>query len=118
MALVRIDHASEAVKLSLPLYLILPDPGPLRQIPLAERKVLYLLHGLGDDASAWPRYTSIETLAGAYGLVVLPSAARSFYSDQLNGQKYFSYLVEELPEYLESLFGLRPKRVNTFIEGN
>jgi S-formylglutathione hydrolase FrmB len=77
------------------------------------------LHGLGDDAGAWQRYTSIETLAAAYGLVVvMPSAGRSFYTDQPNGQGYFSYLIEELPQYLADVFGLAPRRENTLIAGN
>ena len=88
-------------------------------MPVAERKLLYLLHGLGDDASAWQRYSSIETLAAVYGLVVvMPSAGRSFYIDQPNGQKYFTYLTEELPQYLADVFKLAPSRENTFIAGN
>jgi putative tributyrin esterase len=88
-------------------------------VPVAKRKLLYLLHGLGDDASAWQRYTSIETLAAAYGLVVvMPSVGRSFYTDQPNGQKYFTYLTGELPQYLTEVFGLAPSPENTFIAGN
>jgi S-formylglutathione hydrolase FrmB len=81
--------------------------------------VLYLLHGLSDDASAWQRYTSIETVAALYGLVVvMPSVGRSFYTDQPNGQRYFTYLTEELPHYLKDVFGLMPRREDTLIAGN
>jgi len=119
MALIRIDHVPESVGVNLPLYIILPDPGKFGEVPLAKRKVLYLLHGLSDDGSAWQRYTSIETLAAAYGLVVvMPSAGRSFYTDQLNGQKYFTYLTEELPHYLAEVFNLKPSREDTLIAGN
>ena len=119
MALLRIDHVPETVKINLPLYVILPDPGKMGGVPLAERKVLYLLHGLSGDASAWQRYSSIETLAAAYGLVVImPSAGRSFYIDQPNGQAYFTYLTEELPQYLADVFGLTPRREDTLIAGN
>ena len=119
MAFMRIDHLPTTAKVTLPLNIILPDPGPMGEIPVSRRKVLYLLHGLSDDAGAWHRYTSIETLAAAYGLVVvMPSVGRSFYLDQPNGQKYFSYLTEELPQYLEDLFGLAPRREDTYIAGN
>jgi S-formylglutathione hydrolase FrmB len=91
----------------------------MRGVPVARRKVLYLLHGLSDDGSAWQRYTSIEAVAALYGLVVvMPSAGRSFYTDQPNGQKYFSYLTEELPGYLKDVFGLAPRRDDTLIAGN
>jgi S-formylglutathione hydrolase FrmB len=119
MALIRMDHVPETVKVTLPLYVILPDPGRMAGRPVRERKLLYLLHGLSDDGSAWQRYTQIETLAAEHGLVVvMPSAGRSFYTDQPNGQAYFSYLVDELPRYLADVFGLRPRREDTFIVGN
>ena len=119
MALLRIDHVPETVKVNLPLYLILPDPGKMAGVPVSKRKVLYLLHGLSEDGSAWQRYTSIETLAAAYGLVVvMPSAGRSLYIDQPNGQKYFTYLVEELPRYVAEVFNLAPRREDTFIAGS
>jgi putative tributyrin esterase len=107
MALLRIDHVPETVKVNLPLYILLPGPGEMRDVPVARRKVLYLLHGLSDDGSAWQRYTAIEALAALYGLVVImPSAGRSFYTDQPNGQNYFTYLTDELPRYLKEVFGL------------
>ncbi len=119
MALIRLEHVPESVGVNLPLYILLPDPGKIGNLPLAKRKVLYLLHGLSDDGSAWQRYSSIETLAAAYGLVVvMPSAGRSFYTDQPDGQKYFTYLTSELPRYLGDVFGLKPLRADTFIAGN
>lgn len=119
MALIRIDHTPETVKVNLPLNIILPDPGGMGGVPVAQHKVLYLLHGLSEDGSAWQRYTSIEALAEKYGLVVvMPSAGRSFYTDQPNGQRYFTYLTEELPQYLKDIFGLAPRRQDTFIAGS
>jgi S-formylglutathione hydrolase FrmB len=119
MALLRIDHVPETVKVNLPLNLIIPDPGRMGSVPVAGRKVLYLLHGLSDDGSAWQRFTAIETIAGLYGLVVvMPSAGRSFYTDQPNGQGYFTYLTDELPRYLKQVFGLSPRREDTLIAGN
>jgi len=119
MALLRIDHVPETVMVNLPLYIILPGPAEMAGVPVARRKVLYLLHGLSDDGSAWQRYTAIESIAALYGLVVImPSVGRSFYSDQPNGQKYFSYLTDELPRYLKQVFGLIPRRADTLIAGN
>jgi putative tributyrin esterase len=119
MALLRIDHVPETVKVNLPLNIILPDPGKMGGVAVARRKVLYLLHGLSDDGSAWQRYTAIESIAALYGLVVImPSAGRSFYIDQPNGQDYFTYLTDELPRYLKQVFGLSPRREDTLIAGN
>jgi S-formylglutathione hydrolase FrmB len=118
MALIRLDHTPQTVQVDLPLNIILPDPGKIGDVPVRQRKVLYLLHGLSDDGTAWQRYTSIETVANAYGLVVvMPSAGRSFYTDQPNGQKFFAYIVEELPQYLSDVFNLSPRREDTLIAG-
>jgi len=119
MALFQIQHASAAVMLNLPLNIILPDPALMNGKPVSERKVLYLLHGLSDDATAWQRFTSIEMVANAYGLVVvMPSVGRSFYADLPNGQRYFTYITEELPQYLNDVFHLKPQRADTLIAGN
>jgi S-formylglutathione hydrolase FrmB len=118
MALFRVDHSSVCVKVNLPLYMILPSPGSLKEKTLADFRVLFLLHGLSDDASAWQRYTNIEILARELDLaVIMPSGGRSMYSDMNNGQAYFSYLTEELPEYLRKVFYLNLSRENTAIAG-
>jgi S-formylglutathione hydrolase FrmB len=118
MALIRIDHKPETVKVDQALDIIIPDPGWMKGIPVRDRKVLYLLHGLSDDGSAWQRFTTVETLAKMYGLVVvMPSVGRSFYIDLPNGQQYFTYLMEELPQYLSDVFNLTPGRENTLIAG-
>jgi putative tributyrin esterase len=118
MALLRIDHVSESTKVCLPLYMILPDPVRINGVPVRDRKVLYLLHGLSDDGSAWQRFTSIETLASDYGLVVvMPSVGRSFYTDMPNGQNYFTYISAEIPQYLKDVFALDPKREDTYLAG-
>ncbi|MEL7644653.1 MAG: alpha/beta hydrolase family protein [Anaerolineaceae bacterium] len=118
MALFRVEHSSVCVKVNLPLYLILPSPGNLKEKSLADFRVLYLLHGLSDDASAWQRYTNIEILARELNLaVIMPSGGRSMYTDMSNGQAYFSYLTEELPEYLTKVFHLNLDRENTAIAG-
>lgn len=118
MALIRLDHIAETTKVILPLYVILPDPGKMSGIPLSKRKVLYLLHGLSDDGSAWQRFSSIEVIARDYGLVVvMPSVGRSFYTDMPNGQQFFSYLMDELPQYLSDVFNISPAREDTLIAG-
>ena len=119
MALIHLDHFSDSVGLNLPLYIALPEPGKLAETSLESCKVLYLLHGLSDDASAWQRYTRVEYLAREMNLVVvMPSAGRSLYTDQANGQAYFTYITRELPQYLSEVFKFNLARENTAIAGN
>ncbi|MHB9031666.1 MAG: alpha/beta hydrolase [Anaerolineae bacterium] len=118
MALMHIVHEPQTTKVDTPLEIILPDPGAMGDLPVRRRKVLYLLHGLSDDASAWQRFTNIEVIARQYGLVVvMPSVGRSFYADLPNGQAYFTYITQELPQYLSDVFDLRPAREDTLLAG-
>lgn len=80
--------------------------------------VVYLLHGLSDDASIWCRRTSIERYAERRGIaVVMPDGGRGFYTDALHGARYWSYIAEELPEEMRRIFRLPEGRKRTFAAG-
>ncbi len=80
--------------------------------------VLYLLHGLTDDYTAWARYTSIERYANEAGIVVImPDGARSFYTDMAYGNAYYSFFTKEFFNYIPTLFPVSKKREDTFIAG-
>ena len=67
--------------------------------------MLYLLHGLSDDHTAWLRYTSVERYAAAAGLaVVMPAVNRSFYANEASGGRYWDYVADELPEIVGNFF--------------
>ena len=80
--------------------------------------VLYLLHGLSDDDTIWLRRTSIERYAAPLGLaVVMPQVHRSFYADEAYGGRYWTFLSEELPSLVGSLFRVSDRREDTFVAG-
>lgn len=80
--------------------------------------VLYLLHGLSDDYTAWSRYTSLERyLLGKNLAVVMPDAARSMYTDMLHGASYWQYISEELPAFVKRNFAVTENRSETFVAG-
>ncbi len=114
MALLTCNHKSEKLGKAVALTIIVPD-NPKKE----KLRVLYLLHGLSDDCSAWTRYTSIERYMRQNGdtVVVMPDGQKSFYSDMVYGDKYYSYITEELPEYLKTIFNISGKREDTYIAG-
>ena len=60
--------------------------------------MLYLLHGLGDDHTAWVRRSNIDRYANREGIaVIMPEVQRGFYTDAVYGPAYFTYITEELP---------------------
>jgi len=81
-------------------------------------KTLYLLHGLKFDYTSWSRYTNVERYAEDAGIaVIMPDAGRSFYTDMVNGRKYYTYVSKELVEITRNMFHLSKIREKTFIAG-
>ncbi len=86
---------------------------PTRDFPL-----LYLLHGDFDDGNTWIQKTNIVELVDTYKIaVVLPDAGNSFYIDSAEGLPFFTYLTEELFDYVRELFPVTKDIKNTFIGG-
>ena len=123
MVHLRCDFFSEALSLSTSMTVLLPQ-RTTTQIGMAGSTadgpppVLYLLHGLSDDDTTWVRRTSIERYAAPLGLaVVMPQVHRSFYSDEVYGRRYWTFLSEELPRLVGSLFRVSDRREDTFVAG-
>lgn len=86
--------------------------------PGVKFQVLYLLHGAYGDYSDWQRLTSIEKYAKEHKIVVvMPSAANSFYQDMNRGNSYLTYITEELPKFIEAAFPVSKMRRHTFVAG-
>lgn len=118
MAVLTMDFSSAQLKMNTLVCVAFPDSVRIGDTPLSKRKVLWLLHGLSDDGSSWLRHSRIEQYAEKYGLVVvMPSAGRSMYCDNVLGQNYFTHIADELPNYLSLVFGLSRKREDNFIAG-
>ena len=113
MALVRCDFFSEVLEVGTldDGAAAAGDRGADRGLERAARRdgdfpVLYLLHGLSDDNTAWLRYTSIER----YAARARPRGrdarrcSRSFYADEAHGERLLDLLSEELPEVVGSFF--------------
>lgn len=112
MAFISMRLHSDSLKKAEEVYVIMPEKSS-GKVP-----VLYLLHGLSDDNSIWMRRTSIERYVQEMNLaVVMPDAARSFYTDMQGGGKYGTYISEELPSKICSMFNISEKRQDTFIAG-
>ncbi len=123
MALLTCDFFSDVLEMGTSMSVVLPQAVEA-QIGVAdtprsdEPPVLYLLHGLSDDHSAWLRYTPVERYADQYGVaVVMPRVDRSFYADEAHGLPYWTFLSEELPSVVGSFFRVSQRREDTFVAG-
>ena len=79
--------------------------------------VVYLLHGRSDDENSYADH-GIRALCEKYEfIVVMPDGARSFYCDMVSGEKYWTFISEELPRLISVMFPVRQDRANTFAAG-
>jgi S-formylglutathione hydrolase FrmB len=110
------DHPRE-----LRVNVLLPDGyDGRRRFP-----VLYLLHGVGDNWATWAREDRgdvLRTTEGLGAIVVMPEAARGFYTSWWNGGRrgepgWERYYLDELVPELERRLRILPGRSNHAIAG-
>lgn len=85
---------------------------------LKAQPVLFLLHGLSDDADAWLTMSSLARYADHYPFaIVMPDAGRSYYHNLPNSEHYWDYLTRELPDFLHTWFNWPLTKKTTFVAG-
>ena len=122
MAFLQVQFYSDTLTVASSAYVILPEPrqGIGMKAAAADElpKVLYLLHGYSDDHTIWMRRTSVERYAAEYNLaVIMPAVNHSFYTNEAQGEKYWDYVSEELPEVMHRFFRLSKKPGDTYVAG-
>lgn len=81
-------------------------------------QTVYLIHGGGDDDTLTYRYSNVEEAAQRnHVMLVTPNIANSFGVDTQYGIPYMTFLTEELPCVVQSLFASSPAREDNFIMG-
>ncbi len=108
--------ASKALGMETGLSIIAPDHG----MPGTHDKpgCCYLLHGIYANHENWTTYSMLPVYARDYNIVfVMPDAGRSFYADLRYGQKFFSYVADELPRIVAKTFNIATDRESTSIMG-
>ena len=86
--------------------------------PGMQFQTVYLMHGGGDDDTLTYRYTNAEAFAQRnHVMLVTPNIANSFGADACYGVPYQTFITEELPLVIQTLFASSPKREDNFIMG-
>lgn len=123
MAFFQMQYHSDALMMQVTVNVILPERATtmigMEANGQDSFKTLYLLHGLSDDHSIWMRRTSIERYASEYNIaVVMPSVGRSWYTDTVRKEKYFTFVSEELPLKCRSFFkGMSERPEDNIVAG-
>lgn len=124
MALFESVMYSNVLEMDVEMTVILPQHtqklvGTSSQGNVSDVPVLYLLHGMGGNHTAWMRKTSIERYAERYGLaVIMPSTDLAWYTDTTYDMKYWTFVSEELPQLCQAFFPqLTKQREKTYAAG-
>lgn len=105
---------SECLKTETPVSILIPNPVPED----GAYRVCYLLHPLESSGGSWLDKTLLPLWAEQGDTIfVMPDGQRSFFLDMKYGERYFSYIAEELPERIETLFHISAQRKDTAIAG-
>jgi S-formylglutathione hydrolase FrmB len=73
--------------------------------------VLYLLHGYGDDHTAWSYMTNLSHYAARYQMIiVMPDGSKSFYVNSAADPKakFEDFIIKDLIPYVDSQFRTIP----------
>lgn len=80
--------------------------------------VAYVFHGLGADSGSWADSSMLPSYSKDYNvLFVMPEVGRSYYMDLRYGQRFFEYVSNELPSFIERTFRVRTGAENTAAMG-
>jgi S-formylglutathione hydrolase FrmB len=113
MAYCELHYFSQALGKQMAANVLLPQsdaPGPY--------PVLYLLHGLSDDYTAWMRNTSIARYVSNLPLiVVMPDGGRGFYCDAIAGFAYETGIITDLVNYIDKMFPTKAERGGRALAG-
>lgn len=108
---------SENLGMMTDITVVIPDNGAKR-LADGSYPVLYLLHGLSDNHSAWSRRTQLDLFAEETGIaIVMPEVQRGFYQNMAFGLPYFTYITDELPAICQKLFRVTADPAHTFVAG-
>ena len=117
MGVIEMRFMAKSLSLATSAQVILPMPRHA-DVPVQPLPVLYLLHGMGDDDTAWLYKTGIERYATQAGLaVVMPDGELSCYENMAHGCAYRDFILDELPQVMGNCFPLSSKPEENFIAG-
>jgi putative tributyrin esterase len=112
MAFCSFNYNSPALGKPTTAWILVPEgPGPF--------SVLYLLHGGGNDHTAWCRETSLERYAAQWPslMIVMPDGGVDFSCDALQGPAYQSSFINDLIPCIDRVFHTRAEKAGRALGG-
>ena len=117
MAYIECKLKSQRLLTTVGVKIYLPCDLPV-EVGNKVKGVFTLLHGFTNSGDDWMQMTAAPRYAADNGLaLVAPDCGNSFYHNMMYGGAYRTFLIEELPVLLKSMFRFPAKREQNFIAG-
>jgi len=123
VALENVAMPSAILKREVKYSIYLP-PGYDASVPKTY-PVLYLLHGLGDDALGWLKKGNMKAIVdqslrenkSTPMIIVMPDAQQTFYVNRVTGDQYEDFFFQELIPYIEKTYRCRTDKKSRAVAG-
>jgi putative tributyrin esterase len=128
MAKINCNVISYTLKRTVDITVVIPSPtipesmgmgieGKPSHKPKEKYPVLYLFHGFGNNNATWTGYTNVEMYAEERNIAVVNIAAENKFYITQDGDDFYSFISEELPDFVCGMFPISPKPEDTYIAG-
>jgi putative tributyrin esterase len=128
MAFMRVNFFSQTLGMYTNVSVMIPSFNQDFEIPKKMHalypagmkfQVLWLLHGGSDDDSLFQNCTNVMRYANDNKLaVIIPCDYNARYTDFPRSAKYFTFIAEELRDFLCANFPISDKPEDNFVSGN
>jgi len=99
-------------------YTELLSKGPVaKHTKDAKYPVLYLFHGMGNNHAQWTGYTNVELYAEERNMAVVMISAENKSYVNVNGDRFYDFIEEELPDFVCGMFPISRRPEDTYIAG-
>lgn len=125
MAKFQCNLVSYTLQRTVDVTVIIPTPtipdrlnnDPRRHTPKEKYPVLYLLHGMGGNHSSWPGYSNVEMYAEERQIAVVTFSGENKSYVKVGNDDFFTFVSEELPDFVCGMFPVSDKPEHTYIAG-
>ena len=124
------NFISYTLKRTVDITVIIPSPTIPESLGLSEElgkkpshlkpakyPVVYLLHGYGNNHAQWTGYTNVELFAEEQQIAIVNLSAENKCYVKVGMDDFFTFVSEELPEFVTNNFPVSDKPEDNYIAG-
>ena len=129
MAKINCNFISYTLMRAVDITVVVPSPtfpesaakaeaeDPCTHTPRELYPVLYLLHGTGNNHAAWTAYTNVEMYAEERNIAIVNISAENKAYVFDGEDDFFTFVAEELPDFVTGMFPISKRPEDTYIAG-